>query len=39
MTVSENPWEEVDQQLLAKAIRNASDRTRQELADALQTLI
>jgi len=39
MTLSENPWEEVDQQLLAKAIRNASDKTRQELAEVLQTLI
>jgi len=39
MTVSENPWEEVDQQLLAKAIRNASDKTRQERAEVLQTLI
>jgi len=39
MTVSENPWEEVEQELLAAAIRNASEESRKEIAKNLRILL
>jgi len=35
----QNPWQEVDQKILAAAIRNASKETRKELAHNLRLIL
>jgi len=39
MTLSENPWEEVEQELLAAAIKYSSEETQKELAKNLRLLL
>jgi len=33
------PWQEVDQEILAAAIRNASEETRKEIAQNLRLIL